>query len=65
MIGGRAVLGLGDRVLDMPAEALDFLAALLDTQEPVMAGDLEGLDDDSRSVLLHRLLAEGVLVHAG
>lgn len=65
MIGGRAVLGLGDRVLDMPAEALDFLAALLDTQEPVMADDLEGLDDDSRSVLLHRLLAEGMLANAG
>jgi len=64
-IGERAVLGLGDRVLDMPTEALDFLASLLDSEGPVVAGDLKGLDDDSRSVVLRRLLAEGVLVHAG
>jgi hypothetical protein len=64
-IGERAVLGLGDRVLDMPGEALDFLAALLDGEGPVAAGELKGLDDDSQSVVLGRLLAEGVLVHAG
>jgi hypothetical protein len=64
-IGERAVLGLGDRVLDMPGEALDFLAALLDSDGPVAADDLKGLDDDSRSVVLRRLLAEGVLAHAG
>ena len=34
-IGDRAVLGLGDRVLDMPGEALDFLAALLDAESAV------------------------------
>jgi len=64
-IGDRAVLGLGDRVLDMPAEATDFLAALLDSEGPVAAGDLKGLDHASRAVVLRRLLAEGVLVHAG
>ena len=65
MTGGRAVLGLGDRVLDMPGEGMDFLAALLDTEQPVVPGELKGLDDASRAVVLHRLLAEGVLAHAG
>ena len=64
-IDARAVLGLGDRVLDMPSEALDFLAALLDSEGPVVAHDLKGLDRASRDVVLRRLLAEGVLVHAG
>jgi JmjC domain len=63
-IGGRAVLGLGDRVLDMPSEGLDFLAALLDTESPVEPSELKGLDDASRQVVLRRLLAEGVLAHA-
>jgi hypothetical protein len=64
-IGDRAVLGLGDRVLDMPGEALDFLAALLDAESPIAPSDLKGLDDASRTVVLRRLLAEGVLAHAG
>ena len=64
-IDARAVLGLGDRVLDMPVEALDFLAALLDSDGPVEPDELKGLDNGSRSVVLRRLLAEGVLVHAG
>ncbi len=34
-VGDRAVLGLGDRVLDMPVEAHDFLSALLDAECPV------------------------------
>ena len=34
-IADRAVLGLGDRVLDLPGEALDFLAALLDAECPI------------------------------
>jgi lysine-specific demethylase/histidyl-hydroxylase NO66 len=62
-LGDRAVLGLGDRLLDMPAEAHDFLSALLDAECPVVAEDLKGLDDESRAVVLRRLLAEGVLVH--
>jgi hypothetical protein len=64
-IDGRAVLGLGDRVLDMPGEAVDFLAALLETEAPISAADLKGLDDGSRAVVLRRLLAEGVLAHVG
>ena len=64
-IGDRAVVGLGDRLLDMPSEALDFLSALLDSDGLVASCDLKGLDDESRSVVLRRLLAEGVLVHAG
>jgi bifunctional lysine-specific demethylase and histidyl-hydroxylase NO66 len=62
-IADRAVLGLGDRLLDMPIEAHPFLSALLDADCPVLVDDLKGLDDGSRSVVLHRLLAEGVLVH--
>ena len=63
-IADRAVLGLGDRLLDMPVEAHPFLSALLDADCPVLTHDLKGLDDESRSVVLRRLLAEGVLVHA-
>ena len=62
-VGDRAVLGLGDRVLDMPAEAHDFLSALLDAECPVATESLKGLDDESRAVVLRRLLAEGVLAH--
>lgn len=64
-IGERAVLGLGDRVLDLPLEALDFLSALLDSEGPVVPEELKGLDNASRSVVLRRLLAEGVLVDGG
>jgi len=63
-IAGRAVLGLGDRLLDMPIEAHPFLSALLDADSPVLGHDLKGLDEESRSVVLRRLLAEGVLAHA-
>ncbi len=62
-VGDRAVLGLGDRLLDMPVEAHDFLSTLLDTEHPVVADGLAGLDDESRAVVLRRLLAEGVLTH--
>ncbi len=62
-IADRAVLGLGDRLLDMPLEAHPFLSALLDAQCPVLAQDVKGLDDESRTVVLRRLLAEGVLTH--
>jgi hypothetical protein len=63
MIGDRTVLGLGERVLDMPAEAHDFLSALLDTECAIAGDDLKGLDAESRAVVLRRLLAEGVLGH--
>ena len=62
-VGDRAVLGLGDRLLDMPVEAHAFLSALLDAECPVVTDELKGLDDESRSVVLRRLLAEGVLAH--
>ncbi|HZB41097.1 MAG TPA: cupin domain-containing protein [Ilumatobacter sp.] len=64
-IGSRAVLGLGDRVLDMPGEGLDFLVALLAAESPVTPREMKGLDDASRAVVLRRLLAEGVLAHVG
>jgi bifunctional lysine-specific demethylase and histidyl-hydroxylase NO66 len=63
MVDDRTVLGLGDRLLDMPAEAHAFLSALLDAECPVDAENLKGLDDESRAVVLRRLLAEGVLAH--
>ena len=34
-VGDRAVLGLGERLLDMPDEAHDFLSALLDADGPI------------------------------
>jgi hypothetical protein len=64
-VADRAVLGLGDRLLDMPEEALGFLAGLLAEPGPVVPEQLGGLDAASRSVVLRRLLAEGVLVHVG
>jgi hypothetical protein len=62
-VGDRAVLGLGERLLDMPVEAHDFLSALLDSDSTVATDHIEGLDDQSRAVVLKRLLAEGVLAH--
>ena len=64
-IGDRSVLGLGDRVLDLPCEAQACLSALLATEGPFVAAALPGLDDGSRAVVLRRLLAEGVLTHVG
>ena len=63
VVGDRAVLGLGDRLLDMPVEAHDFLSALFDSEWPVVTDHLKGLDDESRAVVLRRLLAEGVVAH--
>lgn len=62
-VGDRAVLGLGERLLDMPVEAHGFLSALLDVDGTIATDRLEGLDDQSRGVVLKRLLAEGVLAH--
>jgi lysine-specific demethylase/histidyl-hydroxylase NO66 len=61
--GDRAVLGLGDRVLDMPEEAHDFLSALLATEGSVSTDLVGGLDEASRAVVVERLLAEGILRH--
>jgi lysine-specific demethylase/histidyl-hydroxylase NO66 len=61
--GDRSVLGLGDRVLDMPEEAHDFLSTLLATEGPVSTDLVGGLDEASRAVVVGRLLAEGVLTH--
>jgi hypothetical protein len=48
----------------MPVEAYPFLSTLLGADCAVRPHDLKGLDAESRSVVLRRLLAEGVLVHA-
>jgi hypothetical protein len=62
-VGDRAVLGLGDRLLDLPMEAHAFLSELLEADCPIDIGDLRGLDDESRTVVLERLVAEGTLAH--
>lgn len=59
----RAVLGIGDRLLDLPIEAHDFLAGLLEVEDTVGPQDLDGLDEASRHVVLRRLLNEGVIAH--
>lgn len=59
----RITLGLGDRSLDLPAEAYDLLAALFEQPDGFVAGSWDGgLDPDSRLVVLRRLAAEGVVV---
>ncbi|MFV0525925.1 MAG: JmjC domain-containing protein [Acidimicrobiales bacterium] len=63
-LGDRAVLGLGERILDLPAPALPLLAAVLGSPAPFLAADLPNPGGNSRDVVLTRLLAEGVLVHA-
>lgn len=62
-VGDRAVLGLGDRLLDMPMEAYEFLARVLESAGPFRPHELEGLDAASRDVVLRRLLSEGVIAH--
>jgi len=61
---GRIQLGLGDRRLDLPAEALPLLAALLGAPDGFVAADWAGpLDQCSQQVVMDRLAAEGVIVH--
>ena len=60
-VGDRAVLGLGDRLLDLPFEAYDFLAGMLESEGTFRPNELEGLDEASRDVVLRRLLNEGVI----
>ncbi len=62
--GGRAVLGLGERMLDLPDEAVPFLADLLTRPDGFAPGELHGLDAASTRVVLQRLMDEGVLVDA-
>lgn len=62
----RITLGMGDRSLDLPAEAYDVLAALFERPDGFVAAAWDGmLDVDSRLVVLERLAAEGVVVPAG
>lgn len=65
-VGGcRAVFGLGDRELDLPAEAHPFLADLLACTSSFSASSIGGgLDDASRLTIVRRLAAEGVVVPA-
>jgi lysine-specific demethylase/histidyl-hydroxylase NO66 len=61
--GCRAVFGLGDRELDLPAEAHPFLADLFTSSASFTAASLAGeLDEASRVVVVRRLAAEGVVV---
>jgi lysine-specific demethylase/histidyl-hydroxylase NO66 len=60
---GRITLGLGDRSLDLPDEAFELLAALLEHPAGFVAGDCRvDLDAESRQVVLDRLAAEGLVV---
>jgi bifunctional lysine-specific demethylase and histidyl-hydroxylase NO66 len=60
--GPRCELGLGDRALSLPAEAHDFLAALLATDGPFRVSALDAdLDPGSRLVVGRRLAEEGVI----
>lgn len=64
--GDRALLGLGDRHLDLPVEAHPFLAALLAEPAAFDAAAWDGpLDLDSRAAVLHRLAIEGVVEAVG
>ena len=60
--GRRAVLSYGTRRMELPAEAAPFLAALLGAADDFLGRDIAGLDDDSRRVVLARLVDEGILV---
>jgi bifunctional lysine-specific demethylase and histidyl-hydroxylase NO66 len=61
--GCRAVFGLGDRELDLPAEAHPLLVDLLAHKEPFVAASAAGdLDEASRLAVLQRLAVEGVVV---
>lgn len=62
--GDRAVLGLGDRLLDLPGETLGVLAHLLAASEPIVPECIGVGDAGTRDVVVRRLLAEGVLEHA-
>lgn len=62
-----AQLGLGDRVLTMPAAAHPLLVAVLRSEGPVtIAGlrDASGLDAESARTVVQRLVVEGLLAPA-
>lgn len=63
-VAGRVTLGLGERNLDLPDDAHDFLGSLLASPEGFVAADWAGdLDPSSRLVVLDRLAAEGLIRH--
>lgn len=57
----EAVASLGNRELRMPAVAEAALRAIAETEAPLRAADLPGLDDGSALVLLRRLVREGAV----
>jgi JmjC domain len=63
--GCRAVFGLGDRELDLPAEAHPLLADLLAHPDSFVAASAAGdLDGASRLAVVQRLAVEGVVIPA-
>jgi lysine-specific demethylase/histidyl-hydroxylase NO66 len=61
-VGGRLLVQLGDRRLEMPAELAPVLRRVLERGR-LRVGDLADLlDADSRLVLVRRLVREGLLV---
>ncbi|MGH9137244.1 MAG: hypothetical protein ACRD0G_09390, partial [Acidimicrobiales bacterium] len=58
-------LHLGDRRLRFPAECRDFIASVLSSTGSFTAADMPAkLDDDSRLVVMRRLVTEGVVARA-
>lgn len=58
-------LQLGDRRLRFPSEGYDFVAGVLDAAGSFTAASVAAkLDDDSRLVVMRRLVAEGVVARA-
>ncbi len=63
--GSQSVLFAGDRTITMPSEAHEFLASILRSSGPFTRSELPGLDDGSATVVISRLLDEGLLAPSG
>ena len=57
--GGR--LRFEGKTVAFPPQAADALAVLLESDGPTTPGELPGLDDPGRLVLVRRLVREGFL----
>ena len=60
--GNRSVLSYGTRRMELPNEAHTFLTNLLSAPESFQIADIDGIDADSRQVIVARLVDEGLLI---
>ncbi|HQV57157.1 MAG TPA: cupin domain-containing protein, partial [Ilumatobacteraceae bacterium] len=60
--GERCVLSYGNRRMELPTEAAAWLTNVLNAPDTFRADDIDGLDTESRRVVIARLIDEGVLV---